>query len=59
MSPITHINDIWEHVIIKILEHEPESELQMMIQKWVIFNRLEDFNSLLNYTVEDFTPSGN
>ena len=58
MPPITHINDIWEHVIIKILEHEPKSELGMMIQKWVIFNKLEDFNSLLNYDVEDFTPSG-
>ena len=25
----------------------------------MIFNKLEDFNSLLNFTVDDFTPSGN
>ena len=23
------------------------------------YNNLEDYNSLLNYTVDDFTPSGN
>ena len=30
-----------------------------MIKEWVIFNKLESFNSLLNYTIDDFTPSGN
>ena len=30
-----------------------------MIKEWVIFNKLEDFNSLLNYTDEDFTQTGN
>ena len=29
-----------------------------MIRKWVIYNKLEDFNSLLNYTNEDFKPHG-
>ena len=29
-----------------------------MIREWVTFNKLEDFISLLNYTVDDFTPSG-
>ena len=29
-----------------------------MIRQWVIYNKLEDFNSLLNYTDEDFTPYG-
>ena len=29
-----------------------------MIKEWVIFNKLEDLNSLLNYTDDDFTPSG-
>ena len=28
-----------------------------MITKWVKFNKLENFNSLLNYTIDDFTPS--
>ena len=30
-----------------------------MIREWEIFDKLKDFNSLLNYTVDDFTPSGN
>ena len=29
------------------------------IQEWVVFNKLEDFNSLLKYTDDDFTPIGN
>ena len=29
------------------------------IHTWVISSKLEDFNSLLNYTDDDFTPSGN
>ena len=30
-----------------------------MIKEWVVFNKLEDFNSLLKYTDDDFTPIGN
>ena len=30
-----------------------------MITEWVILNKLEDFNSLLNFTVDDFSSSGN
>ena len=30
-----------------------------MIKEWDIFNRLENFSSLLNYTIDEFTPSGN
>ena len=29
-----------------------------MINEWVVFNILEDFNSLLKYTDDDFTPTG-
>ena len=29
------------------------------IKEWVVFNKLEDFNSLLKYTDDDFTPTGN
>ena len=29
-----------------------------MLKEWIIFNKLEDFNSILNYTIDDFTPSG-
>ena len=30
-----------------------------MLKQWIIFNKLEHFNSILNYTIDDFTPSGN
>ena len=30
-----------------------------MLKQWIIFNKLENFNSILNYTIDDFTPSGN
>ena len=30
-----------------------------MFNQWVIFNKLENFNSILNYPIDDFTPSGN
>ena len=29
-----------------------------MIRQWVLHNKLEDFNSLLNYTDEGFIPHG-
>ena len=29
-----------------------------MIKEWVVFNNLEDFNSLLKYTDDDLTPIG-
>ena len=30
-----------------------------MLKQWIIFNKLENFNSILNYSIDDFTPSGN
>ena len=30
-----------------------------MIKEWIVFNKLEDINSLLKYTDDDFTPTGN
>ena len=30
-----------------------------MLKQWVIFNKLETFNSILNSTIDDFTPYGN
>ena len=56
MQETIHLSDLWEHTITKILRHDPESELGIMIRQWVIYNKLEDFNSLLNYTDEDLIP---
>ena len=58
MQQTIHLSDLWEHTITKIFKHDPESELGIMIRQWVIYNKLEDFNSLLKYTDDDFTPTG-
>ena len=59
MSENIHLCDLWEHTTAKIFKHDPKSELGIMIRKWVKFNKLENSNSFLNYTIDDFTPSGN
>ena len=30
-----------------------------MLKEWIKSNKLENFNSILNYTIDVFTPSGN
>ena len=59
MTESNHLCDLWEHTIVKIFKHDPKSELRLMLKQWVIFNKLDNFNSLLNYSFDDFTPSGN
>ena len=60
MSENIELSCIWDldHTIIKILNHDIHSKIGNMIKEWVIFNKLEDFNSLLEYTDDDFTPTG-
>ena len=58
MQETIHLSDLWEHTITKIFKHDPESEPGIMIRQWVIYNKLKDFNSLLNYTDEDLIPHG-
>ena len=59
MTESNHLCDLWEHTIANVFKHDSKSELGLMLKQWVIFNKLENFNSILNYTIEDFTPSGN
>ena len=59
MTETIHLCDLWEHIIAKVFKHDPKSELGLTLKEWVIFNKLENFNSILNYTIDDLTPSGN
>ena len=59
MSENSELSYIWDHTISKILLHDLNSKMGNMIKEWVVFNKLEDFNSLLEYTDDDFTPTGN
>ena len=58
MSENIELSCVWDHTIIKILNHDIHSKIGNMIKEWVVFNKLEDFNSLLKYTDDDLTPSG-
>ena len=59
MAENIELSCVWDHTIIKILNHDIHSKIGNMIKEWVVFNKLEDFNSLLEYTDDDFTPTGN
>ena len=59
MSEPNHLCVLWEHTIAKVFKHDPKPELGLMLKQWIIFNKLEKFNSMYNYTIDDFTPSGN
>ena len=55
---IIHLRDIWEHTLTEILNHDPKTEVGIIMRAWMKHNKLEDFNSLLSFTSDDFTPSG-
>ena len=58
MTNTNHLCDLWEHTIAKVFKHDSKSQLRLILKQWIIFNKLENFNSILNYTIDDFTPSG-
>ena len=58
MSENIELSYVWDHTIIKILNHDLNSKMGNMIKERVVFNKLEDFNSLLEYTDDDFTSTG-
>ena len=59
MSENIKLSCVWGHPIKKILNYDIKSIMGIMIKEWVVFNKLEDFNSLLKYTDDHFTPIGN
>ena len=59
MSETIHLDNLWEHTITEFFEHDPQYIVGDMIREWVIFNKMEDFISLLKYTDDDLTPTGN
>ena len=59
MTDTNHLSGLWEHTIVTVFKHYSKSQLGLMLKQWIIFNKLENFNSILNYTIDDFTPSGN
>ena len=59
MTDTNNLSDLWEHTIVTVFKHDSKSQLGLVLKQWIIFNKLEFFNSILNFTIDDFTPSGN
>ena len=59
MTKSNHLSDLWQHTIAKILKHNLKYEWGFMLKQWIKLNKLENFISILNYTIDNFTPSGN
>ena len=59
MSENIELSYVWDHTIKKIPNYDLKSRMGNMIKECVVFNKLEDFNPLLKYTDDDFTPTGN
>ena len=54
MPTIINLSDNWEHTLTEILSHGPKMEVGIIMRAWVKHNKLEDFNSLLSFTADDF-----
>ena len=58
MQETIYLGYLWKHTITKNFKLDPKYKVDHMVRQCVIYNKLEDFNSLLNYTDEDFKPHG-
>ena len=58
MPTIIHLSDICEHTLTEILNHDPKSEVGIIMRTWVKHNKLEDFTSLLTYDLNNVIPTG-
>ena len=52
MTNTNHVCDLWEHTIAKVFKHDSKSQLGLMLKQWIIFNKLDNFNSTLNDTID-------
>ena len=59
MSENIELSYVWDYTTKKILNHDLQSKMGIKIKEWVVFNKLEDLNSSLKYTDDDFTATGN
>ena len=58
MSENIELNYVWDHTISKIFLYFLNSKMGNIIKEWVVFNKLEDFYSLLEYSDDDFKTTG-
>ena len=58
MPAISHLNPTWEHTLTDILNHDPKTQMGIIMRAWVKDNNMTDFTSMLTYTADKFTPTG-
>ena len=58
MPAISHLNPTWEHTLTDILNHDPKTQMGIIMRAWVNDNNMTDFTSMLTYTTDKFTPTG-
>ena len=58
MPTISHLNPTWEHTLTDILNHDPKTQMGIIMRAWVKDNDMTDFTSMLTYTADKFTPTG-
>ena len=51
MTNTNHLSDLWEHTIVKIFKHDSKSQLGLMFKQWIIFNKLENLNSITSLMI--------
>ena len=58
MPAISHLNPTWEHTLTDILNHDPKTQMGIIMRAWVKDNNMTDFTSMLTYTADNFNPTG-
>ena len=57
MPAISHLNPSWEHTLTDVLNHDPKTQMGIIMRSWVKDNDMTDFTSMLMYTADKFTPT--
>ena len=58
MPAISHLNPTWEHTLTDMLNHDPKTQMGIIMRAWVKDDNMTDFTSMLTYTADKFTPTG-
>ena len=47
MPAISHLNPTWEHTLTDILDHDPKTQMGIIMRAWVKDNNMTEFTSML------------
>ena len=58
MPAISDLNLTWEHTLTEILNHDPKTQIGIIMRAWVKDNDITDFTSMMTCTADKFTSTG-